>query len=257
VICKAHTRRSEASTASASCACRMHQLHRYLKGHHRRSMLLRPRARRCCLANCRSRSGWRSSLSAREKRARAGGKSVLCSQGSICYPATRAKFPSRTILPRRQLRTNGLPHHRTMWSRCLMGGPPGRWAEKYTWSIIPLLFFLIISHSLNCDRYIFFVVSSFSTSPGILRTRSSIQSNEQDCPRRIAPYSLVLPETRQDGFHHQQSQVVPKDQRDQDILGPRCGIWRRLPQCQGRPLVDRLQDRNTHVTLPSVSEIAN
>jgi hypothetical protein len=128
VTCKAHTRRSEASTASASCACRKHQLHRYLKGHHRRSMLLRPRARRCCLANCRARSGWRSSLSAREKRARAGGKSVLCSQGSSCYPATRAKFPSTTILPRRPAaceRTTSPPNHVISvfdgWTACRVG----------------------------------------------------------------------------------------------------------------------------------------
>jgi hypothetical protein len=182
-------------------------------------------------------------------------------------------FPRIELLPRHtrqvsvdepycrggQLRANGLSSPPNNVISVFDGWPAWRVGRKlYLVDCFPLLFFLSISHSLSqLQSLILFVVSLLLICPDILRTRSSIGSNEQDRLRRFAPYSLVLPEARQNASHYQRCQVIPKDQRDQDIPGPWCRIWRRLPQCRGWPLVDRLQNRNTHVTLPSVPEIPN
>jgi hypothetical protein len=91
VTCTAHMRHSAASTIAASCVCQTYQLHRYLKRHLRRSMLLRPHARQHWLANCRSRSG--SSLGAGSG---GGRKATEPAHGSVLFqtasPPQHAKF---------------------------------------------------------------------------------------------------------------------------------------------------------------------
>jgi len=125
-------RRLAASTVAVSCVCQTHQLRRYLKRHPRRSMLLPPHARQRCLANCRSRAG--SSL----LEGRCGRKGTEIAHGSVLFqrasPPQHAKFHWMFILPRRQLRMDGIPHHRTMSSRGSRSLMADSWASKYTWA---------------------------------------------------------------------------------------------------------------------------
>ena len=111
--CRAHMKHSAALIVAVSCVCLTHQAHRYPKRHPRRSMLLRQHARQRWLANCRSRSG--SSLVQgrwREKRNRACAWLGLIPNS---FPATTRQVSTEcSVLPRRQLRMDGIPHHRTI-----------------------------------------------------------------------------------------------------------------------------------------------
>lgn len=150
-------RHSAALTAVVSCVCQMHQRHRYLKRHPRRSMLLPQHARHRWLANCRPRCG--SSLvqgRGREKRNRAG---VWLGLIPNSFPATTRQVSTERLLAQyyRGASCEWTGFHTTeQWrsreSRSLRAGRSNSCFKKYTYPAnSSAVLSKYLSRFLNCD----------------------------------------------------------------------------------------------------------